>query len=451
MTKLTDTELRDFHHLDIKLYRRLVLEIGIDRAPAREVLAFWLWLETVGNPNVIARIAMMSNYAVAMVVEEAQECLAYLQSGVDPTMSGGSDLVPITSRLLAWPISFCDFSKSVASGIIEVLTEVCEKVFDDLCLLPDNEEVFSGMVGFFPVSVSDNSRASLSSGREALRASMSGYVEPSSSVSMSCIPGVNVNSSPSKEGLNPYAFSFHPSSGLLNPKARPFLDSNFGVSPNPMVSAMKIPSIQGPLNPNARPFAISNIYEGQLNPPLRDFGMQTFIMGSLNPDISGIQMDCNEGEPSRRLDLPSSDDFNQAIREESEPLSFNQAIREEIEPLRPALPSVDVIDRGIAKAIEHYSEGRILFLTFSRGHPIDDQEVVDYFNRHYGDVVEALLMQNTRGRTNPLFARLVLRSREMVDLILKGNEMVKHRIRGRDMWARPFTLEKPERPTKRKI
>ncbi|ERN18437.1 hypothetical protein AMTR_s01092p00008390 [Amborella trichopoda] len=133
MTNLSDNDLRVFHHIDRELYGRLVIDIGFEKPESKEIMAFWLWLETVGHPNVIDRITAVSNNAVRMIAEEAQACLAYFRSGMDPNVLRDSNHFPITAGLLDRSISFRDFTESMSSGILEVLNEVSEKIFDDSC------------------------------------------------------------------------------------------------------------------------------------------------------------------------------------------------------------------------------------------------------------------------------------------------------------------------------
>ncbi|KAJ0030344.1 hypothetical protein Pint_12380 [Pistacia integerrima] len=84
---------------------------------------------------------------------------------------------------------------------------------------------------------------------------------------------------------------------------------------------------------------------------------------------------------------------------------------------------------------------RTMFLTFSRGFPVSENEVRELFTRMCGDCVDTVYMQqnsNSSHDDQPLFARLVLRSVNIVDRILNGRRIAKFRINGKHIWARKY-------------
>ncbi|XP_006856969.2 uncharacterized protein LOC18446805 [Amborella trichopoda] len=315
MTNLSDNDLRVFHHIDRELYGRLVIDIGFEKPESKEIMAFWLWLETVGHPNVIDRITAVSNNAVRMIAEEAQACLAYFRSGMDPN----------------------------------VLRDSLRKNIRRQLLLPVNEEAIFDLNASLPARFHDTSSD------HGVRGSM-----------------------------NPNACAFNLNTGgIINPSARTLSYPNTRSSPNPRTNTFVVKDM-------ATPFLMN--YKVRV------------------PNASGIGLNPSLGSSSEMVATEG--------------------------------PTVNIVNQAIGQAVE----GRTLFLTFSRGHPVRDQEVIDFFNKEYGNVVGSLFMKNKSGRTKPLFARLVLKSREMVDRVLGGQQMIRHKIRGRDLWARSFTMEKPTRP-----
>ena len=81
------------------------------------------------------------------------------------------------------------------------------------------------------------------------------------------------------------------------------------------------------------------------------------------------------------------------------------------------------------------SEDRTLFMSFSRGHPVSNQELHGFIVREFGICLEAIYMdQNSK----PLFACVVLRSLSDMSRILGGKKMVKLLINRKQVRARRF-------------
>ncbi|KAK0571337.1 hypothetical protein LWI29_014397 [Acer saccharum] len=85
-------------------------------------------------------------------------------------------------------------------------------------------------------------------------------------------------------------------------------------------------------------------------------------------------------------------------------------------------------------------DDRTMFLTFSRGFRVTENEVRGLFTRLYGlDAVANVIMQeNISDDAQPLFARLILNSIATVDRMLKGRSIAKFRINGKHIWARKY-------------
>ncbi|CAJ1967846.1 unnamed protein product [Sphenostylis stenocarpa] len=85
-------------------------------------------------------------------------------------------------------------------------------------------------------------------------------------------------------------------------------------------------------------------------------------------------------------------------------------------------------------------DDRIIFMTFSKGYPISEAELLGFFSRRYGDIIEALYMQDVVPPEQPLYARVVIRARavHMVDYLLESTNKVKLCINGKHAWARKY-------------
>ncbi|CDY48085.1 BnaC06g02490D [Brassica napus] len=91
------------------------------------------------------------------------------------------------------------------------------------------------------------------------------------------------------------------------------------------------------------------------------------------------------------------------------------------------------------------ADDRTVFLTFSKGYPISESEVVVYFTRRFGEVIEAILMQEVEENEQPLFARMVLKmecASKMDEIVGPGNKR-KFTIDGKHVWARKYVRKNP--------
>ncbi|CAN6704886.1 unnamed protein product [Malus baccata var. baccata] len=96
--------------------------------------------------------------------------------------------------------------------------------------------------------------------------------------------------------------------------------------------------------------------------------------------------------------------------------------------------------RGEAEEVS--ADERTIFLTFSKGYPISENEVKEYFSRKFGDFIESVFMQEVTGDDQPLYARLVVRSASSIPVVLNGKSKAKFSINGKHVWARKY-VRKP--------
>ncbi|KAF7811598.1 uncharacterized protein G2W53_032574 [Senna tora] len=90
-------------------------------------------------------------------------------------------------------------------------------------------------------------------------------------------------------------------------------------------------------------------------------------------------------------------------------------------------------------------DDRTIFLTFSKGYPISEAEVRDYFSRRFGDIIEGIYMQEVNLTEQPLYARIVVRSNaiNVIDVFLEGTGKVKFCINRKHVWARKYVGKSP--------
>ncbi|XP_061986450.1 uncharacterized protein LOC133705332 [Populus nigra] len=91
-----------------------------------------------------------------------------------------------------------------------------------------------------------------------------------------------------------------------------------------------------------------------------------------------------------------------------------------------------------------YSDNRTIFLTFSKGYPISEDEIRDFFTKKHGDCIEAIYMQEVSAEEQPLYARLVVTSAAVIHSVLQGHSKAKFTINGKHVWARKYVPKNPK-------
>ncbi|XP_028799175.1 uncharacterized protein LOC114754558 [Neltuma alba] len=85
-------------------------------------------------------------------------------------------------------------------------------------------------------------------------------------------------------------------------------------------------------------------------------------------------------------------------------------------------------------------EDKTMFLTFSRGFPVSEAEVLQLFTTNFGESSVRVINMGEPDAANeqPLFATMVLDSVATVDEILMGKRIAKFKINGKHIWARKY-------------
>ncbi|KAM1134477.1 hypothetical protein ACFX19_044301 [Malus domestica] len=95
---------------------------------------------------------------------------------------------------------------------------------------------------------------------------------------------------------------------------------------------------------------------------------------------------------------------------------------------------------GWSPFLELSVDDRTMFLTFSRGFPVSQDEVKELFMELLGSesCVERVQMANVPPNKQPLYAKLVLSTVVYVDRVLRGTRVSKFRINRKHIWARKY-------------
>ncbi|MED6149813.1 hypothetical protein PIB30_066233 [Stylosanthes scabra] len=125
---------------------------------------------------------------------------------------------------------------------------------------------------------------------------------------------------------------------------------------------------------------------------------------------------------------------------------FNQEFREIVAKLN--LSNTVVANEMMMREVP-VADDRTIFMTFSKGYPISEAEIRDFFARTQGDIIESLHMQDVQSvAEQPLFARMVVRPDAMnkIDAFLEGGRKVKFAINGKHVWARRYVRKGNKSP-----
>ncbi|KAF5734401.1 hypothetical protein HS088_TW16G00850 [Tripterygium wilfordii] len=83
-------------------------------------------------------------------------------------------------------------------------------------------------------------------------------------------------------------------------------------------------------------------------------------------------------------------------------------------------------------------DSRTMFLTFSKGHPLSRQEIVQFFTSNWGGVVQDVVIEQSRTGRDPQFGRIVFKSSLVIPLVLNGQTKAKFLVNGKHLWVRIY-------------
>ncbi|KAM5556131.1 hypothetical protein ABKV19_023826 [Rosa sericea] len=165
------------------------------------------------------------------------------------------------------------------------------------------------------------------------------------------------------------------------------------------------------LHPHQERRADANVY----NPTMGAIAPQVW-----NPAISGASLQNLRG---------GFDPYDLSVQRE--------ILNKEMEEVLSRLTLNDDEDDGRGEDQEVEPHERTIFLTFSKGYPISENEIREFITKKFGDVIEAIYMQEVLSQ-QPLYARLVVRSASSIPVVLEGQNKAKFTIKGKHVWARKY-------------
>ncbi|XP_042520461.1 uncharacterized protein LOC122093963 [Macadamia integrifolia] len=325
---VTTEELRWFHSIDSEIFRRLVLSLGRGVEETMKIIGLWLWLESMGFPNMVVRLLSLPDIVLNLITNEAVNCLNALERGASAnTNTNNDEQLLFTRRILnstVISLSFLNENRiSAIRSITKFLTDVGNRVFDDIIQKTINHrnQLFNSIFG--------------------------------------------------GEG-----------GGVINSNLRPTAPTFF--------------------------------------PGLNVRGKQVMV---------GLCMGLDHSQSGFQVPFPSNSQF--VVGAPSSSSTTPPALLPQYPPPVAA-----------ADTTENSADERTLFITFSRGYPINETELRVFFAMNYGDCVESIYMQEVQQPyVQALFARVVINSSMIMDAILQEEDSegkAKFVINGKHAWARKY-------------
>lgn len=106
--------------------------------------------------------------------------------------------------------------------------------------------------------------------------------------------------------------------------------------------------------------------------------------------------------------------------------------------IEPGFSHLNLHPRFVNPPEAVHPDDRTMFATFSKGYPVPESDILEFFKIVYGDCVESLHMQSVQKGEQALFARIVFYTPDIIPVVLDGDETAKFTIKGRHMWVRKF-------------
>lgn len=132
---ITQEEFYAFHHVDRKLFYRLVFNLSHEPAEAMQVAAFWLWFERTNMAHYVSTILQLPDTVFEVVFEETLLCLRVAET--DDSSVYLND-VPFVQSIVGKHREgvnlkfFHDNRITLLSGVGNIIQEVCLRAFQDL-------------------------------------------------------------------------------------------------------------------------------------------------------------------------------------------------------------------------------------------------------------------------------------------------------------------------------
>ncbi|KAI3986164.1 hypothetical protein MKX01_004308 [Papaver californicum] len=475
-TSLAD--LKAFHGMDRRLYKRLVIDMGRDLLVCMQVIALWLYFEEIGYPNLIAKMENLRDDVVNRITEEAEYCFGFLSSvTLPPPLATVVTDMPVTNYLMdnkhISAMVIFENHKRAFQRVVNTVTEVLFRTFDDILLLAVEKQrnsqsnprptesqsstangsaelqarssffgVPAGMEqearsSFFgvPAGMQQEARFGFVGAPRLAQEAKPGFIGVPSMVQQVRpgsvgVPGMLQVTRPSYAGEAPEMMQETRSCFVGVPKFRPSLPSpTFGTNTADV---------------GIRPLLPAAPVIGGIAPPIPSLSQ---VIGHLGVLVQGHHV-----PQSVSFNIESSSSVLSEIgNESSRQLSDLNPLAKPWSPSRIELSMLNLDDKNVTKEKKQKKQEtkeektftprnkRTMFFTFSHGYRVKEPELRRFLISRYGkNCIEKLNMQPVRLEEQSLWARIVFISPTTVGKILGGETKARFIINGKHVWARIF-------------
>ncbi|OWM70147.1 uncharacterized protein LOC116195259 [Punica granatum] len=427
---ITQKEINAFHNIDRTLYNRLVIHLHRNPVGSMHVMALWIWFERLGchKGNLVNLLLGFPDSMINVLADEAVMCLMCIECEDFPP-ENDQQQIPMTQSLTGAPLSvrfFYENRAEIGPAILKIVNDVCLKAFPDIM-------------------------------QEAMRLQTSNrpsnhnnYFANNKPNTNFHVPNPNPNTHFQFSSLNPHS-NFHFPNPNLGPNfnvPNPSPSTNFHV-PNPSPRSGFFTSNPRDTPPRAAPSPSYNNRQVNLPLPFPCFTNPTMPPTSSGGATSSSSNVAQVGAPpfvkeGGFLDLLTKPSHEYELEDHREFL--DDEITEVLNRLHLEVFDASGGDQERALCEEVPQDERTIFLTFSKGYPLSENEVRDFFTRRYGNCFEAIHMQEVSPSEQALYARLVVRSASSIDVVLNGRSKAKFSINGKHVWARKYVRKVSKSP-----
>nr|XP_010938929.1 uncharacterized protein LOC105057909 [Elaeis guineensis] len=393
--------IHSYYTKEREIYSRMVFTLGMDPTRAMEIISFWLWVEDDSHVNIISQIYSFDDdtmLKVALVALNFVEslCLNH-QSGVDDSFVN----IQLNHK----------FRQKAICGINYFLTNVCYKTLDDIRRKAERDDEIRKM--------------------EVL-------VEQMSQIYLDC-RSPNRRFKSDGDIINPFkddAVRFSNFASLEN--------HDFKMK-NSHIGHLYVPHGEGTSRSGVRrkdSHEDSDMHRSWFHPDFIDIKTTSHVDYPFN-----IHFKNHTGNPKFQLEnhigsipmVGASFDPHQIVLDDHL-VNMGKNILQHYNPVR--LES-SLRSTGLCSQPQHNipRDERTLFVTFSNGYPLTEDDLYSFFMRNYGDV-ESISIEETKEERPPLYAHVSFRSLDTILRILNGNVKVKFMTKGKHLWARRFIPKK---------
>lgn len=453
-----------FYAMDRALYTILAIELWRNPLESMQIVALWIWFERLGFRNLVQKILSLPRVVINDLADEALVCYRCIR---DPQFlhSAKTTDIPLTHRMLKGEISLEYFHvnrDTVIGGIHSVVAEVCATALADVIgdaikrhsahkLLKKQKNTLSspafdhhslahsfanlGFVNELPKSNNSIGKSVLPVSEQPLLHSLvnigfAGEIAQGSSSSR----GIWAAPPSPDNSLCHHTFSDLGIDGLLSNSSAPanVVTSALQLSLNRIFAKMGLAGHQ---------LSGSVLPGNSVHPrPAPSMGHSLFNLG-LRDEL------CNS--PAQTIPGGSSLLQQSLIHHSSFPDSRCGG-RGDIFDGRfggrgDIFDGMSITRNGSAAATAVAAENRTLFVTFSKGYPVTEAEVREFFTKLFGECIESFYMQPVMPPEQALYARVVFCKPDIIDLVLNGLQKAKYTINGKHLWMRKFIAKRADK------